>query len=161
MSCRSYRARTTRIAARPARHGEARPINSEIYKITEAYHGVGKLCDSGRSRRCIRGPGEKLNYTVDPWLLCRWAMRILLCVNMRLGRYRCLGSRSRGRKRNRGSSLPPLGIFLSGLCLPPPLIRYALSYGHFYKTRRARNVPSAFAFIRFSPRTARHASSPS
>lgn len=48
---------------------EARPINSEIYKITEAYHGVGNLCDSGRSRRCIRFREVKL-HGESPRLLC-------------------------------------------------------------------------------------------
>lgn len=61
---------------------EARPINLEIYKITEAYHGVEKLCDSGRSRRYAAG---KLNYAVNPRLLCRGSMRILLCANIRPG----------------------------------------------------------------------------
>lgn len=101
MSCRIYRARMTGRVRGTPRGREARPINSEIYKITEAYHGgsCGKLCDSGRSRRCIRPQRVKLNYTMDLRLLCRRrdraegggkgrerTMRIFLCANyMRLG----------------------------------------------------------------------------
>lgn len=79
-SCRTYRARTTRIAAR---HGRLDPLTwkyirsrkriteSESYAIVAAHEGAYAV--------------GKLNYAVDPRLLCRASMRILLCANARLG----------------------------------------------------------------------------
>lgn len=83
---------------------EARPINLEIYKITEAYHGVGKLCDSGRSRRCIRRREVKLRGGSSAFMsgldensfMCEYKTR----------RYRCwLGSRSRRLETNGNSAV--------------------------------------------------------
>jgi len=81
---------------------EARPINLEIYKITEAYHEVGKLCDSGRSRRCIRPREVKLRGGSSTFMSGLDENSFMYEYKTR--RYRCwLGSRSRKLETNRDS----------------------------------------------------------
>lgn len=124
MSCRTYRARTTRITAR---HGRLDPLTQKYIRsrkhITELEtYAIVAAHESAYA-------SGKLNYTADPRLLCRDYENSFMCEYERLSRrYRWLVRRSRKRKMDRDSSYRVLDFFFN------------IRYGHFYKCGRSVDV---------------------